>query len=106
MQDKLVYSSDPGFCKSCGRSPCACTKLKQPEPLRLQFTRMGKGSGVTRITRLHLSETLKKKLLSSLKRRLGCGGTVKNGDLVLQGDRREFLERDLSAQGYKVKRAG
>ncbi len=106
MKNKLVYSTDPEFCAACGKSPCGCAKLKQPEPLRLHFMRMGKGSGVTRITRLHLSESLKKKLLSSLKKRLGCGGTVKDGALELQGDRREFLERELPAQGYKLKRAG
>ncbi|MEE8425349.1 MAG: stress response translation initiation inhibitor YciH [Elusimicrobiota bacterium] len=106
MENKLVYSTDPHFCKTCGKSPCGCGVLRQPEPLKLHFMRTGKGAGVTRITRLHLSDTLKKKLLSSLKKRLGCGGTVKDGALELQGDRREFLERELAAQGYKLKRAG
>ena len=65
---------------------------------------MGKGSGVTRVTRIHLSESLKLALLAELKRSLGRGGTLKEDGLELQGDCRESLERELAARGYKVKR--
>lgn len=93
MSDKIVFSTDPGF--------------RQPEPVRLSFHRAAKGSGVTRVERLILHPTLKDQLLSQLKKRFGCGGTVKpDGSLELQGDRRDAVEAELSKQGYKIKRVG
>ncbi len=68
--------------------------------------RAAKGSGVTRVERLVMHPTLKAELLRDLKKRLGCGGTLKEGALELQGDRRDFLEAEFKAQGYKVKRVG
>lgn len=109
MADPVVYSTDPEFCASCGRSPCGCAAKKtrkQPEPLRLSYSRGSKGSGVTRIERLNMHPRLKEQLLSRLKKRLGCGGTIKDGALELQGDRRDFLEKEFSAEGYAVKRIG
>ncbi len=81
-------------------------KSRQPEPLRLSFQRGGKGSGVTRIERLLLHPRLKEQLLSRLKKRLGCGGAVKNGALEIQGDHRDFIEAELAREGYKIKRVG
>lgn len=92
MADKIVFSTDPGF--------------RQPEPVRLSFQRGAKGSGVTKIERLIMHPTLKDQLLSQFKKRFGCGGTVKDGALELQGDRRDAVEAELTAQGYKVKRIG
>lgn len=109
MADKPVYSTDPEFCASCRRSPCTCAdplKRRQPEPVRLEFRRGAKGSGVTALTRLNMHPSLKEKLLSDLKRRFGCGGTLKDGNLELQGDRRDALEAWMLAEGYKVKRIG
>jgi len=92
MTDKTVFSTDPGF--------------RQPEPLRLSFQRGAKGSGVTRVERLIMHPTLKDQLLSQLKRRLGCGGAIKDGNLEFQGDHRDVVEAELVKQGYKVKRIG
>ncbi len=111
MEDRPIYSTDPAFCPACRRSPCCCgdssaLRKRQPEPLRLSFQRGAKGSGVTRVERLVLHPTLKVRLLSDLKKRLGCGGALKEGALEFQGDHRDFLEAELKAQGYRVKRVG
>jgi translation initiation factor 1 len=110
-EETPVYSTDPGFCPACRRSPCLCAdpkavKKRQPEALRLSFSRGAKGSGVTRVERLIMHPTLKERLLSRFKKRLGCGGAIKGGDLELQGDQRDFLEAELKAEGYSVKRVG
>ncbi len=109
MSDRIVYSSDPDFCSACGHSPCRCqapATRRQAEPLRLSFARGVKGSGVTRIERLVLHPTLKEQMLQKFKKRLGCGGAVKEGALELQGDHRDFLEGALKAEGFKVRRVG
>lgn len=96
MADRLVFSTDPGWGK-----PGA-----QPQPLRLSFQRGAKGSGATRVEKLILSPADKEALLARLKKRLACGGAVKDGALEFQGDHRDAVERLLVADGYKVKRAG
>lgn len=110
MGDKVIYSTDPAFCAACGASPCRCaspeTKRRQPEPLRLSFQRGAKGSGVTRVERLNMHPTLKQEMLSRYKKRLGCGGAIKDGDLEFQGDHRDAVEAALLAEGYKVRRIG
>lgn len=74
--------------------------------VRLSFVRTSGGSGMTRVENLKLGPREKEWLLSELKKRFGCGGTVKEGALELQGDRREELEEELRAKGLKVKRLG
>ncbi len=68
--------------------------------------RGAKGSGMTVVEGLILHPTLKEEMLKSFKKRLGCGGTIKGGVIEIQGDRRDFLEAELKAQGYRVKRVG
>jgi translation initiation factor 1 len=72
----------------------------------VDFARGAKGSGVTRIDRLIMSPSGKEELLKRFKTGLGCGGTIKDGVLEIQGDHREFIEGELIKDGYKVKRIG
>lgn len=112
MSDRVVYSTDPSFCATCGSSPCRCNeppkpgKARQPYPVRLEFRRGAKGSGVTRLDRLIMSPSGKEELLKRFKSRLGCGGTVKDGVLEIQGDHRDFIEAEMKKDGYKVQRIG
>jgi translation initiation factor 1 len=92
MSDKIVWSTEPGF--------------RQPAPVRLSFHRLGKGSGMTRVEGLIMHPIEKEQLFSQLKKRLGCGGAIKDGRIEIQGDRRDFIEAELVKQGYKVKRVG
>jgi len=61
---------------------------------------------VTRIEQLILHPRLKEDLLKRFKQRRACGGAVDNGALVLQGDHRDFVEAELRALGYEVRRHG
>ena len=47
-----------------------------------------------------------KKIASELKKRCGCGGSVKNGTIEIQGENRELLKQLLQQKGYQVKLAG
>lgn len=42
-------------------------------------------------------------LASSLKKTLGCGGSTRNREILLQGDRTEQLRRLLPTLGFTVK---
>jgi len=115
--DRLVYSTGPDgkvSCPNCGKTPCECAeglagevrKRNQTEPVRISFKKTGKGSGLTLVERLPMHPAGKEELLSKFKKRLGAGGAVKNGVLEIQGDRRDFVKKELEAAGYKVRLLG
>jgi translation initiation factor 1 len=47
-----------------------------------------------------------KSLAKTLKNALGVGGTVKNGEIIIQGNYREQLMTLLKEMGHEVKRVG
>jgi translation initiation factor 1 len=110
----LVWSSEKGrICPGCGESvsSCGCGK-KTSRPAGdgiVRVRRESKGRGgktVTVVTGVHVDETALKTLAGDLKKRCGSGGTVKGGDIEIQGDFCDLVIAELSQRGYKVKRAG
>ena len=69
-------------------------------------TKGRKGNGVSVIVGLITDEANVKTLAKQLKRKLGVGGSVKQGNIELQTSDREQIKEYLRSQGYKVKIAG
>ena len=78
-------------------------KRTQTEPVKIAFSRQGKGAGATLIEKFPSHPAGKEELLSAFKKRLGVGGSVKNGTIMLQGDHRNFIAAELEASGYRLK---
>ncbi len=111
----LVYSSDQGrMCPGCAKpvTACICKQLSQPSISGNGAVRVGretagrKGSGVTTVQGLPLDQEHLEDLARKLKARCGCGGTVKNGVIEIQGEHRDTLVLELTKLGYPAKRAG
>ncbi len=104
---EIFFSTDPDFCPHCKHIPCVCNRLgtpkKQTEPVRVRFLRNAKGSGMTVVERLPLHPQGKEDLLKKMKKSLGCGGTVKEGRLEIQGDKKAPAAQMLEKEGYKVR---
>ena len=64
------------------------------------------GKGVSVITGLPLTQPQLDELARKLKKRCGCGGTVRNGAIEIQGDHRDLLVAELIRLGWAAKRSG
>jgi translation initiation factor 1 len=117
MPDRLVYSTDSGridTCPICGLpyAKCSCGQSTQPARksdgiVRVRRERKGHGGKtVTVIDGVIGSEAELTTLAQQLKKLCGSGGTVKDGNIEIQGDHCEKVMAKLSGLGYKVKRAG
>jgi len=76
-----------------------------PEKHQLVFHKeKRKGKLVTLVGPFALEKETLNTLLKSLKKRLGCGGTVNEEFLELQGDITVKLKELLEAMGYRFKK--
>jgi translation initiation factor 1 len=115
MSDRIVYSTDSGkidTCPHCGQSykHCRCnqsssTTKKSDGIVRVMRDRKQRGGKtVTLVTGVPEADLVT--LSQQLKKLCGSGGTVKDGNIEIQGDHCDKVIAKLSASGYKVKRAG
>ncbi len=75
---------------------------KGPARAVVRMERKGRGGKeVTVVEQLGLPAAELEKWLKALKGGLGCGGTVEEDTLVLQGDQRERLPALLEARGVR-----
>lgn len=77
----------------------------QEEPLICKYEKR-KGKPITIVEDFQGSEEEFKALAKKIKSKLGVGGSVKNGAMIIQGDYRKVIMEDLKSLGYKVKRVG
>jgi translation initiation factor 1 len=106
----------PPTCTGCGRleSECACPppvpEVKrvpsEQQTAKLMTERRAKGKLVTVIAGLDPKDNDLSELATRLKNACGAGGTVKDGQIELQGDHLQAAERALGAIGYKTKAHG
>ena len=109
----LVYSTDTGrMCPGC-RQPVDKCVCRLPQVAKgdgiVRVSRETKGRGgkaVTLVRGVALPADALAALGKELRTACGCGGTVKDGVIEVQGDHCDKLVALLAAQGHTVKRAG
>ena len=100
----LVFSTDSGRITQ----PKEQKSLPQGDGIvRIKRETKGrKGKGVMTIHGLLLDEKSLKVLAKELKKSVGCGGSVKDGIIEIQGDKRDLIKAFLEKKGHTVKLAG
>ena len=97
----VVYSTNPDYEYSDDSQEEADTLPKNQQKLRLNMERVGRGGKtVTLVKGIVGSEEDITALCKLLKQKCGVGGSVKDGEIIIQGDHRQRLVEILKKEGY------
>ena len=97
----VVYSTNPDYEYSDDSQEEADTLPKNQQKLRLNMERAGRGGKtVTLVKGFVGSDKDINALCKLLKQKCGVGGSVKDGEIIIQGDHRQRLVEILKKEGY------
>lgn len=100
----VVYSTDPSFQYETDEVIEPETLSPEQQNLRVVLDKKQRGGKkVTLVTGFVGHSDDIESLGKTLKSRCGVGGSVKDGEIIIQGDHREKIGDILSKSGYKVR---
>lgn len=97
----IVYSTNPDFRYEEEKEEEVATPEKRQQKLRVSIEKKGRGGKtVTVVSGFTGSEDDLKELGKLLKTKCGVGGSVKDGDILIQGEFRQRIIDLLKEEGY------
>ena len=103
----IVYSTNPNYEYEFDEDEVVATLPPQKQMLKVMIDKkQRKGKSVTLITGFVGSNDDLKDLGKLLKSKCGVGGSVKDREILIQGDHRDKIMEILTKANYKTKRVG
>jgi translation initiation factor 1 len=102
----IVYSTKPDYEYEWEKSQEAETLSPKQQDLKVHLLSFKGNKKATIIKGFVGSESDLKDLGKRLKSACGVGGSVKNGEIIIQGDKRDQVLKLLKEEGYKAKKSG
>ena len=97
----VVYSTNPNFEYDNGEQQAVETLPKDRQCLRVWRDTHGRAGKVATVVRGFVgSEDDLTELGKTLKRKIGVGGSVKDGEIIIQGENRDRVLQILLDEGY------
>ncbi len=102
----FVYSTDPDFSFESGTGGEEDTLAPAQQDLRIHLQRF-KGNKIATVIKGFVGDDRDLKDLGKmLKSKCGTGGSVKDGEIIIQGEKRSQVGEILRKEGYRFKNAG
>jgi translation initiation factor 1 len=108
----VIKGSEASSQNSAPKSPTTnALKANSKGPERVRMRRETKGRGGHPVLILHDIEPkqtpeMLKSFATILKTKLGCGGTAEDGEIILQTQNADAIEKKLALMGVTCKRCG
>ena len=103
----VVYSTNQDFEYSFDDEQVAETLPPEKQKIKIQLDKKSRaGKQVTLITGFIGNEDDLEALSKKIKNLCGCGGSAKNGEILIQGDVRDKVLNWLISQNYKAVKSG
>ena len=95
----------PEICSTCGlpKELCMCEEIaREQQNIHIYTDKRRYGKTVTIVEGLDGSDIDMDELARTLKTKCAAGGTVKDGNIELQGDHKKKVVKALGAMGFVV----
>src|SRR5690606_37391430 len=104
----IVYSTDDAFEYQEADAPDSRETLpKNQQQLRVMLDKKMRGGKMVTLVKGFIGTQADLEALGKLlKQKCGVGGSVKDGEILIQGDFRQRVLAILTADGYRAKQAG
>lgn len=104
-REGVVYSTNPEYQYQHAQEMEQNTLANQNQTLKVSLDKSGRaGKQVTLISGFIGKPDDLEQLAKRLKTKCGTGGSVKDGEILIQGDVREKVVAILTQEGFKAKR--